>query len=495
MNIIILTDRIDAKLLYVLKQFLNFTSLDIEITLKRLSVGKKIERPDIIYAYNPQNLGDTALSIYRSDNWTDASSRVTAGTFEENKFFVQNRYVKDSLLINYKNSKIELNFDIFAQLFYQLSCGEEFLYEKTGGKVDSRKQNLTSATSQSTMPNVNNLFLILEKLISQLFGIRQSENLRYPDGKKFAIVLTHDVDSPQKTAKERLKHLWHGSNRTARFMRSGEYKRARNEIFQTFAKFARIQGYNNIEYLSALEEAYGVRSSFNVYSMNEKNKKGIRQWISNPEYDISQDKGLAQKLGDIAAKGFDIGLHGSHDSGNRPLLLKQELQGLQKVIQQKVSGGRQHFLTYSVMTTPKIFQNEGIEYDTSVGFRDMNGFRAGACLPYYLYYLPEDRPTNVLEIPLVLMDGVLFDRKAYSKEIAWAYVLRILEKIRDAQGCGSVVWHQRVFNNKDYPFWEDIYRMLIQWVLDNGGGLYPASAINSFWREKKSAHSLKVIED
>jgi hypothetical protein len=48
-------------------------------------------------------------------------------------------------------------------------------------------------------------------------------------------------------------------------------------------------------------------------------------------------------------------------------------------------------------------------YDTTFGYNDLVGFRNGMCYPFRPYNLNTASEVNILEIPLALMDGTLFD--------------------------------------------------------------------------------------
>ena len=49
----------------------------------------------------------------------------------------------------------------------------------------------------------------------------------------------------------------------------------------------------------------------------------------------------------------------------------------------------------------------GFAYDSSQGYADGPGMRAGLSLPYRPYDLAADRPLDMLELPLVVMDATL----------------------------------------------------------------------------------------
>ena len=487
MKVNFITGHVDKKLIYILKQFLDFSLLDIELVVQRPPQADAPGSKSIYYLDDFQRVAQAqGIFIYSGGNYEITSLKGINHNYKGRNFFVWEGFSGGGPPIKNAAERTEVNFDLFGQAFYQLSGYQEYILEASGKRLRSKAGNISADSAVFNAPNVNILFLILESLIAETFGIGQVSQERYPQGKKFAVVLTHDLDALKKTPKDRVKHIWHGLNRAMRLAQSRKFSAAAGEILKAVSKFIRRAQYNNIDYLSRLEEKNGVSSSLNVYVRSKKNKSGLANWFYNPEYDVARDTALAKQLKDFAKKHFTVGIHGSYSSGRRHSLLQEELSLLEGILQEKIEGGRQHFLDYSVFRTPGVFQDTAIKYDTSVGFRDLNGFRAGACLPYYLYSLPDDQATGVLEIPLVIMDGVLFDRQDGTKESAWQSAQAILEKIKAAQGCASIVWHQRVFKNRDYPYWEEVYSMLINWVKNNQGALLSPSELHRFWRSKKT---------
>ncbi len=485
MKIPFVAERLDNKLVYILKQFLDFSLLDIQIEASKPKGAEAGVEKKIYYLASPEKVNHAqGIFIYSSPDWGKAGDKRIGYRFLEKDFFVWEGFSRQDPLIRRDGQRVYLNFDLFAQAFYQLSCCREYFLEAEGRRAFSNAQKIPDEKNIFDSPNVNSLFLLLEGLIADIFGVDYPARGRYPSGKQFAVLLTHDLDAVKKTAKGRAKHVFHGLNRSVKLAASGKLNRLPVEISRTFSKFIRPACYGNLTYLAGLEEKNGVRSGLNIYAMDKQNKAGFKKWFYNPDYDISGEKQLANEIKKLTEKHFEPGIHGSFSSSCDSAQFCGELKILGDCLGSKISGGRQHFLDYSVSRSPQVFQDAGLDYDTSVGFRDMNGFRAGACLPYHLYSLSSDSQTQVLEFPLAVMDGVLFDHGDGTRESAWNETAAILEKIKGAQGCCSVVWHAHVFANPDYPYWEEIYLKLISWVKDNDGELLTPGELSRFWRRK-----------
>ena len=68
---------------------------------------------------------------------------------------------------------------------------------------------------------------------------------------------------------------------------------------------------------------------------------------------------------------------------------------------------------------------------------------------------------DFLVIPTTIMDSALF-YKYPDSDNAWR---KILETFKYAERNGALVtvlWHQRVFNEKEFPGWSEIYERIIQ---------------------------------
>lgn len=61
-------------------------------------------------------------------------------------------------------------------------------------------------------------------------------------------------------------------------------------------------------------------------------------------------------------------------------------------IDQPVLGDRQHFLRWETSTTARLWDANGLDYDSTLSCADRPGFRCGTCREYPLYDLHERRP-------------------------------------------------------------------------------------------------------
>jgi hypothetical protein len=153
-------------------------------------------------------------------------------------------------------------------------------------------------------------------------------------------------------------------------------------------------------------------------------------------YDV-EDLRIARVMRWAREHDVEMGVHPGYDTFLSPALLEQQVQRCRKALQNERIGGRQHYLRWCPKTWVH-WERCGLLYDSSVGFVNYPGFRAGTCVPYLPWLWLENRRADLLEIPLVVMDVALL-------AIDHGKVLEVVEKL--VQRCAVVggvctlVWH------------------------------------------------------
>jgi len=259
----------------------------------------------------------------------------------------------------------------------------------------------------------------------------------WPDNKKFAVCLTHDVDRIRKT------YQYITQVKKANYLQVRQLFKFRNPYWG-FPAIMRI------------EDKFGVRSTF--FFMQESKKISLlrpKQWVLSAGKYKFDDKKVCKIIQLLHRNGWEIGLHGSYDSYKNENSLREEKKELEDVLGAEVIGIRQHYLNLEIPKTWRIQQRVGFLYDASFGFRDRVGFRDERYLPFH----PFD--DSFLEIPLIIMDSALF-LNYDSEGVIWKECLSLIEKVEKQKGLLTVLWHQRVFNEMEFPGWSRIYEKIIK---------------------------------
>lgn len=179
-----------------------------------------------------------------------------------------------------------------------------------------------------------------------------------------------------------------------------------------------------------------------------------------------QDPILREIIGIIMEPGYhQIGLHGSYPSAEHLQYLQKEKQNLSKLCDKEICVSRQHYLRANFAGSPNsldLWRQAGITDDYTLGFAERCGFRCGTCHPYPLYDVRNDRVTDIIEHPLIVMDGTLFDYMKLSVEDARTLTQRLKQRCFDVEGDFVFLWHNHTTTREFERYYENVYLPLIQ---------------------------------
>jgi peptidoglycan/xylan/chitin deacetylase (PgdA/CDA1 family) len=267
--------------------------------------------------------------------------------------------------------------------------------------------------------------------------VNNGYHAEYPDGKPFAVCLTHDIDAvydePVKSKVfDALKYSVHGN-----FSKSFDFLRQIS---------SNINPYKNFKEIMDLEDRYNARSSFYFLAIDPHDE--------DYEYLIED---LESELSTIQNRGWEVGLHVGHEGSRDLHKLLLEKKSLEKVIGKSVTGCRNHYLNFVVPDTWELLAGAGIEYDCSFGYGDCAGFRNGMCHPYRPYNLNTGKTIEIIEIPLVIMDSTLFDSyMRLDSDGAWDVTRHLIDVVAGCHGVITLLWHNTSLVGDQIKFYEKI---------------------------------------
>lgn len=263
----------------------------------------------------------------------------------------------------------------------------------------------------------------------------------------FGLFLTHDVDRIDKynfpLTKNQLK------------------KRKVREFFRYAVKwlnpFDSENPYWTFDYFLEQEKKRGFISTY--FFLN----RGVKHIDSY--YHFSQPK-IKRLISHLQSQGCEIGMHGTVKSADDPFVLKKNLEELETAAMEKIQGNRQHRLTYTHPYTAALLEKSGIQYDSTLGFAAHEGFRNSYCLPFRLYDFEADRMLDLWEIPLLVMDGTLFDYRTLSYPEALASVEKLIKEIKHFHGVFTLLWHNSYCDEEQKSGIRAFYESLLQMLAD-----------------------------
>jgi hypothetical protein len=328
--------------------------------------------------------------------------------------------------------------DWLAEIFEWTSCAHEYSVttRDSVGRIPFEKSVFARYKLDERIPYAALAMWFFQHAICKLFPATE-ERARVPEiSFRHAIVCSHDVDfislgylsTLVRLAKNSIISLLQKSpilasgiaGRTVRFALGG------------------INPLRNVEQLARSEQASGVTSSFNFLV-----RHGHRR-DANYRIDSRAVITLAKR---IQSMGMEIGVHGSYTSLDTAAGLAGEFEMLQEHGFRPL-GGRQHWLRFSLDRLIPALERAGALYDTSLGWQNRIGFRAGACFPFPPYNFAEERPARFLELPLAVMDQAL----PANAEGAFREVAELVATSR-MYGWGgiSLLWHPEAFGGGLLP--------------------------------------------
>lgn len=278
----------------------------------------------------------------------------------------------------------------------------------------------------------------LEARVSQYLQ-EQGFSMTYPEGRRFAVCLTHDIDCvyiSKDCIFDVLKNL-------------GNQPGARASFALRIPFYLLLQKSNpiwNFEMIMDLEREYGAKSTFFFLAAERDLGRATNYRIEN----------LKDELRQIQAAGWSVGLHGGYHSYDQQAELAKEKLRLEEVLGRKVAGCRNHYLRFKVPETWELLSQSGFKYDATFGYADFAGFRNGMCHPFKPFNLNTEKVIPIWEIPLVIMDGTLFDYMSLDAAGAWQIARQLIDTAEKLGGVITILWHNTYMLGENIKFYRKI---------------------------------------
>jgi len=284
-------------------------------------------------------------------------------------------------------------------------------------------------------------------------------------GPRFAVALTHDVDNLWRWTPRGFAAAGY---RSARALRHGDVAALRRELgdvvtWLTHHLPRRSDPYWTFPQLLAGEDERGLPSTFFVIARHTHRQDGVQP--------RTYTRRIPAALTLLARHGREIGLHGNDAdrlgvdalTGDRDLLARRA--GC------SVGGVRYHYLRCLYHETLPLLERAGLSYDSSLAFAEREGFRCGCSWPFRPYSLAEERPLDLIELPLALMDSGLqgAQYRALDGQAAERVSVALLERVAANGGAVAVLWHNNRFDHRSAQGYDDVYWRLLDWIAAHDG--------------------------
>lgn len=360
-----------------------------------------------------------------------------------------------------------IGYDLFTEVFTLLTKGQP--------------------TSNAHVPTMELHIALLRDLIVQA-GQALAEIPPVPDGYQFMSCLTHDVDHPS-IRRHKFDHTMFGFLYRAVFGSAFGWIRGRIPFRHLVTNWTAVfkllfihlgladDPWSKFDAYVRLEK--GLRSTFFIIPFKNspgRTKSGTAPRIRASRYGASD---IAPQIRKLISEGCEIGLHGI-DAWIDSASTYNESEQIRGITGTATTGVRMHWL-YTDEQAPATLETAGLEYDSTVGYNDTVGYRAGTTQAYKPL-----QATRLLELPLHVMDTALF-YPAYldlSAKDAKKRVGKIIDNAIKFGGCVTINWHDRSLAPE--RLWGDFYVEMIDTLKERGAWVPTVSQAVSWFRKRRS---------
>jgi peptidoglycan/xylan/chitin deacetylase (PgdA/CDA1 family) len=280
---------------------------------------------------------------------------------------------------------------------------------------------------------------------------------------RFVVALSHDVDVPWRWTRIGVRGA------AARLKGHALARRAGPAVHEARA-LARVPVHKlrgsdpnwRFAEIVAEEREHGARSTFYVMAGH-----GHRADGAAPE---AYDRLRPRVVESIVEAGAEVGLHGSYLAAEDLERLARE-RALLAQLDGPLLGHRYHYLRVDPHRNLVPLQRIGFHYDTSLGFPDALGFRAGIAHPFRPWDSERNAPADLVEVPLAVMDATLAEERyeGLSAAAAKRPIFALLDWAAEHGGGFSILWHPERFDPPSARGWDRLYFEVLDAVRERGG--------------------------
>ena len=315
-------------------------------------------------------------------------------------------------------------------------------------------------------------------------GLTPAPVPRWKNDARFAVVLSHDVDDLRlRSVDEALRLLGRARTPWSYAMRKGAMQLVRS----LRAGGTGDDPYWRFDQWAAEEEKHGFRSTFFLFPPRPSHAHEFDPTyrLEDPMRFEGQLQPFSSALRRLAERGFEIGLHASYRSYLSGKALAAEKAQIETAIGRSITGIRQHFLRFETPETWRAQEMAHFSYDSTLGYNEALGFRAGIAAPYRPWDHELDEAMDLMELPLTVMDGTLFRTLLLNGPQAARRTVEQLQIVEDVGGLAVLLWHPNGAAEEHFPGWWSSYREVLDYLSGRSAWVATAGEIDQWWRERE----------
>ncbi|MFT3682528.1 MAG: polysaccharide deacetylase family protein [Ferruginibacter sp.] len=336
----------------------------------------------------------------------------------------------------FKSSGGDLAFDIFATTFYLLSRYEEYLpHSKDEYGRYHYKESVAYKEDFLQLPLIN---YWIKDFALALQARLPAFNFQFST---FSFLPTYDID---------IAYSYKGKG----FIRNiGGFLQAPSLERILVLLGIKRDPFDSYYWLHALHKHQNLHP---VYFFLVAQKNGIY------DKNILPFKPCMENLIAEHAAKYITGIHPSWQSGDDETMLKREKDILEFLSGRFVTFSRQHYIRFNLPAGYRRLIEAAITDDHSMGYGNINGFRASVASSFYWFDLEKNEITTLRIHPFCYMDANSFYEQQHTAQQAFDEMMYYYKVCKEVNGTLITLWHNNfVGTDKQFAGWRNVYEKFI----------------------------------
>jgi hypothetical protein len=339
-------------------------------------------------------------------------------------------------------------FDIFAASFYLLCRYEEYLpHQKDMYGRYAHENSLAFKEGFLDKPLIN---YWLKNFKGSLAGKYPASGVQHA-ASRFTFLPTYDIDIAWSY---KHKGWWRSFGGLLNSLLKGDWQQFKER--SKVVKGKQKDPFDSYGWLNQLHEKHKLKP---YYFFLVAGKKGKYDKNISPK-----QKALQELVRDHLIR-YPVGIHPSWRSGDEHSLLTEEINMLRSITGNKVLSSRQHYIRFTIGETFRRLIENSIQFDFSMGYGSINGFRASVASPFYWYDLEKEKQTSLILFPFCYMEANSFYEQKFSAQQALDEMRNYYQAVKSVNGTFIMIWHNQFLGtDKLYEGWKEVYEQFVKEV-------------------------------
>ena len=340
-------------------------------------------------------------------------------------------------------SSFTIGFDIFSSAFYLLTEYEKYAEPKLDihGRYDEEQYEIYKEYYHENPVLHQYAELLWKKLSSSNPDLEQEQ-------RKFDYTITFDIDAP---------YLYKGRSAALQaggFIRDLLGIRFSNLDLRMKYLASGNDPYNVYDYIFSKVNSAKLKFFFLI---DRHSPHDGRHTFSNEEY--------KKLIKNIAARDVEIGIHPSYTAYKNADRIIFEKEKLVEISGGKVTSSRMHFLKYSLPDTNRYLIQAGIADDYTSCAVNRAGFKNFIAVPYPWFDLVENKQSDLIIHPSMVMDVTLKNYMHLNPEESLSRIKNLIDTTRQYKGHFCILMHNNTLSETpEWRGWRKVFESVLEYL-------------------------------